>query len=92
MVENSAGLIRLAGREANLGAAYADVVRHELARAVNAPAHLSPEAIDRWLDRIGPRDQPRFSELIHRLAIVGDRHNLMAASRALVDWKKAVVK
>ena len=32
LVENSAGLIRLAEREPHLGAAYADVVRHETAR------------------------------------------------------------
>ena len=91
LVENSAGLVRMADREARLGGAYADVVRHDLARAVHAPPSLDAEAIDRRLNRLGPKDEPSFSELAANLALAQDRSRLMAAAQALVRWKKAVV-
>ena len=88
LVENSAGLIRLAGREAHLGAAYVDVVRHEAARAASAPSWLQGEALDLYLDRIG---RGGFSELAARLAAAQGRHSLMAAARALFQWKKDII-
>ena len=53
LVENSAGLIRLARREARLGGAYADVVRTEAARLTGAPAWLGGDKLDAYLDRLG---------------------------------------
>lgn len=91
LVENSAGLIRLAGREARLGAAYADVVRHEAARAASAPAWLQGEALDRYLDRLGRSDGPNFSALASQLDSAQGRHSLMAAARALFQWKKDII-
>ncbi|MDQ8757735.1 hypothetical protein RCO27_16015 [Sphingosinicella sp. LHD-64] len=87
LVENSAGLIRLAGREANLGGAYADVLRQETARAANAPAWLQDEALDAYLDRMNRGHEP-FSALAGRLALARDRPSLMQAARALYQWKK----
>lgn len=87
LVENSAGLIRLAGREANLGGAYADVLRQETARAANAPGWLQDEALDAYLDRMNRGREP-FSALAGRLALARDRHSLMQAARALYQWKK----
>ncbi len=55
LVENSAGLVRLARREARLGPAYADVIRQEAARALHAPAGLEGEALDAWIDRAARR-------------------------------------
>lgn len=92
LVENSAGLIRLAEREASLGAAYADVVRHEAARATAAPYWLQGEELDLYLDRLR-RAQPRsFSELAADLCHARDRHSLLAAARALFQWKKDIVR
>lgn len=87
LVENSAGLIRLAGREANLGGAYADVLRQETARAANAPSWLQGEALDAHLDRMNRTSGP-FSALAERLTLARDRHSLMQAARALYQWKK----
>jgi hypothetical protein len=87
LVENSAGLIRLAGREANLGGAYADVLRQETARAANAPSWLQDDALDAHLDRMNRTSGP-FSALAERLALARDRHSLMQAARALYQWKK----
>jgi hypothetical protein len=92
LVENSAGLIRLARREARLGGAYADVVRQEAARLSGAPPALQGEALDAYLDRLTKDDKPPFSALAARLANARDRHELMAAARALFSWKKDIIR
>jgi hypothetical protein len=92
LVENSAGLIRLARREARLGSAYADVVRQEAARLSGAPPVLQAEALDSYLDRLSKDDRPPFSALAARLASARDRHELVAAARALFSWKKDIIR
>ncbi|HEV2867299.1 MAG TPA: hypothetical protein VGX37_12390 [Allosphingosinicella sp.] len=92
LVENSAGLIRLAEREARLGGAYADVVRQETARTTGAPHWLQGEELDRYLNRLSRPGQPSFSELAAQLYAARDRHALMAAVRALSQWKKEIIR
>jgi hypothetical protein len=92
LVENSAGLIRLARREARLGGAYADVVRQDAARLAAAPPALQGEALDAYLDRLSKGDRPPFSALAARLAAARDRHELVAAARALFSWKKDIIR
>lgn len=92
LVENSAGLIRLARREPRLGAAYADLVRQDVARATAAPAWLQGEALDAYLNRLGRPGGPSFSELAAQLYLVRDRHALVAAARALFSWKKDIIR
>lgn len=92
LVENSAGLIRQAEREAHLGPAYADVVRQEAARATAAPSWLQGGDLDIYLNRLGRPDRPSFSELAADLVQARDRHSLMAAARALFQWKKDIIR
>lgn len=92
LVENSAGLLRLARREAHLGGAYADVVREDAARTAAAPAWLSGDKLDHYLDRLSRRDGPKFTDLARRLAYAADRHELVAAARALFSWKKDIIR
>lgn len=92
LVENSAGLIRLAGREARLGGAYADVVRQETARTTGAPAWLQSGDLDSYLNRLSKPGTPSFSELAARVDRAQDRHELMAAARALFQWKKDIIR
>ncbi|MGZ8362166.1 MAG: hypothetical protein ACXWUX_16740, partial [Allosphingosinicella sp.] len=92
LVENSAGLIRLARREARRGGAYADVVRTEAARATGAPAWLGGEKLDAYLDRLGRAGEARFTQLAAAVAAATDRASLMAAARALHEWKRGLVK
>jgi hypothetical protein len=92
LVENSAGLIRLARREARLGGAYADVVRQDAARLAAAPPALQGEALDAYLDRLTRGDGPPFSALASRLAAARDRHELVAAARSLFSWKKDIIR
>jgi hypothetical protein len=92
LVENSAGLIKLARREAALGAAYADVVRRDTARAIGAPLTLSDQALDAYLDRLSKADGPKFSQLANDVVWARDRHELVAAARALFSWKKDIIR
>jgi hypothetical protein len=92
LVENSAGLIRLARREARLGGAYADVVRQDAARLAAVPPALQGEALDSYLDRLTKGDNPPFSALAGRLAAARDKHELVAAARALFSWKKDLIR
>ncbi|MGQ0660379.1 hypothetical protein [Sphingosinicella sp.] len=92
LVENSAGLIRLAKREARLGGAYADVVRTEAARITGAPAWLGGERLDAYLDRLGRAGETRFTQLAAAVSAATDRASLMAAARALHEWRRGLVK
>ena len=88
LVENSAKLIRRAGRETRLGARYVDVVRERAIAAFGVPARLKGAALDAYLDRMsGPRGH-RFSELARTAEATTDRESLVAAARALHDWQK----
>jgi hypothetical protein len=91
LVENSAGLIRLARREVHMSTAYAEFVQQESARTVGAPSGLSGEALDDYLDRL-TRHGPTFSELATALVKTRDRQSMAAAARALFQWKKDIIR
>jgi len=91
LVENSAGLIRLARREVHMNVAYAELIQQETARTVGAPPELSGEALDDYLDRL-TRSGPTFSELATALVKTRDRHAMTAAARALFQWKKDIIR
>jgi hypothetical protein len=91
LVENSAGLIRLARREVHMSTAYAEFIQQEAARAVGAPPGLSGDALDDYLDRL-TRSGPTFSELAAALVKTRDRQSMAAAARALFQWKKDIIR
>lgn len=91
LVENSAGLIRLARREVHMSTAYAELIQQEAARAVGAPPDLTGDALDDYLDRL-TRTGPTFSELAANLVKTRDRHSMAAAARALFQWKKDIIR
>lgn len=91
LVDNSAGLIRLARREVHMGPAYAEFIQQESARAIGAPSGLTGEALDDYLDRLTRRG-PTFSELAAALVKTRDRQSMAAAARALFQWKKDIIR
>jgi len=86
LVDNSAALIRKAGREARMGGRYVAAIRERAVIAFGVPARLRDAALDAYLDRLGGRR--RFSELAQAAEVADDRHTLVAAARALHDWQK----
>ena len=92
LVENSAGLVRLAGREVRLGGGYADVIRDEAARAGAAPPHLQGEALEAYLDRFTRPGAPTFRQLAWDVRAAQNKGELIQAARALFRWKKDMIR
>lgn len=90
LIDNSAALIRKAGREAGMGARYAAVIRDWAARAFGAPAHLRDGALDAYLDALKGRAQ--FTGLAAQAADARSRPELLDAARALHDWKGETIR
>jgi hypothetical protein len=91
LVENSAGLFRIAGREHRTGGAYAELIREEAARISGAPA-LRGQDLDAYLDRFSAPDQIPFSTLAAEAGEAADRNHLVSAARALFLWKKDLIQ
>jgi hypothetical protein len=91
LVENSAGLFRIARREHRAGGAYAELIREEAARVSGAPG-LRGDDLDAYLDRFSTPDRPPFSALAGEAAAAPDRHHLVSAARALFLWKKDLIQ
>lgn len=89
LVDNSALLIRKAGREARLGGRYAAAVRERAAQAFGVPARLRAkdmsEALDEYLD--GLKGRHRFTGLAGAAEAAANRHSLLEAAQALHDWQ-----
>ncbi len=85
LVDNSAALVRKAGREAKMGARYAAVIRDRAARIFGAPARLKDAALVAYLDKLGGRTP--FSTLMREAEAATDRRALLNAARALHDWQ-----
>jgi hypothetical protein len=92
LVDNSAGLVRLARREHRVGSHYADVVRDAAAHDAGAPATLSGADLEAYLDRVGRPGAPPFSELASAVRAAGDPQTLLGAARALFQWKKDMAR
>jgi len=88
LVENSAGLIQLVGREHRTGGAYVDLLREEAALAFGAPPGLTTPDLDGYIDRHSRIETPSFSALAQQATAAGNRFELLSAARALFQWKK----
>ena len=86
LVDNTAALVRKAGREANMGGRYAAVMRDRAARIFGAPARLKDGALITYLDRLGGGRAP-FSTLMRNAETATDRRTLLQAARALHAWQ-----
>ncbi|MEO1169568.1 MAG: DUF4350 domain-containing protein [Pseudomonadota bacterium] len=90
LVDNSAELLRLARREHLSSERYAGMVREAAVAAIGNPRRLDGEALDRWLDGLGPDSMPPFTSLARAAERATGRHEILAAAQALYDWRKAV--
>jgi hypothetical protein len=87
-VENSAKLIRRAGRETSLGGRYVQVIRERAVATFGVPTRLRDAALDAYLDKLSGRGPMRFSELARAAEATRDRASLVAAAQALHQWQK----
>ncbi len=86
LVDNSAALVRRAGRAHRLGGRYAAVIRDSAVRAFGLPARLKGEAIHAYLD--GLSGERRFTDLAAAAEAAGDNATMLAAARALHQWQQ----
>ncbi|NIJ28817.1 hypothetical protein FHT00_000745 [Sphingomonas insulae] len=85
LIDNSAMIVRKAGREGALGARYAALVRERARSIFGVPAGLSDDAADRYLDTL--RGAGTFSTLVADAASAEHRDDMLAAARALHQWQ-----
>ncbi|MEO6214911.1 MAG: hypothetical protein ABIO86_02680 [Sphingomonas sp.] len=84
LIDNTATLIRKAGRQATLGGRYADVIRDRAAIVFGMSPRLHDAALDAQLDRLDGR--ARFTELAEAARTARDRHSALSAAQALHRW------
>lgn len=88
LVENTAGLIRMARREHRMAEGYARLCRDLAARAVGAPRQLEPAQLDAFLDRLSAqRGAPLLTDLITAAREARGLADLIAVTRKLYDWR-----
>jgi hypothetical protein len=85
LVDNSAALIRKAGREGRLGGRYAAAIRERAVRIFGVPARLREAALDTYLD--GLKGSSRFTDLVRAADEADDRRSLLDAAQALHAWQ-----
>lgn len=88
LVDNSAALIRKAGREAHLGSRYVEVIRERAAALFRLPASLAPDALDMRLESLNPRRS--FGALAAAAGAAHNRDELLGAAQSLHDWVEEV--
>ncbi|MEP7008157.1 MAG: hypothetical protein ABI810_19415 [Sphingomonas bacterium] len=84
LIDNTATLVRKAGRQAMLSGRYADVIRDRAAIVFGMSPRLHDAALDAQFDRLDGR--ARFSELAEAARIATDRHSALSAAQALHRW------
>jgi hypothetical protein len=88
LVDNSAALIRKAGREAHLGGRYVDVIRDRAVALFRLPPALDPQELDLRLEALNPHRS--FAEAAHAAENARTREELLGAARSLNQWLEEV--
>jgi hypothetical protein len=92
LLDNSASLIRLAGREARMGGPYADLTAELAAKASGAPGELSGEDLARALDHLAVQRgaSGRFEDLRRAAHDARSVPDLLSAAGRLHRWRLAL--
>ena len=90
LVDNSAALVRKAGREARLGGRYAEMIRERVAAMLRLPPTMPPEKVEQRLDALAA--DRNFSTLAADAANAGTPESVLAAAKALHHWQQEAIK
>jgi len=88
LVDNSAALIRKAGREAHLGGRYVEVVRERAVDLFRLPPALAPDALGAKLEALNPNHS--FSAAAEAATSARDRSELVGAAQSLNQWLEEI--
>jgi hypothetical protein len=86
LVDNSAALIRKAGREGHLGARYCEVIRELAMNLFRLPSTLDQRALEERLETVNPNRS--FASAARAAERVRTRDELLNAARSLNHWLK----
>lgn len=84
LIDNTAALVRRAGREASLGYRYAALIRDRARAVFGVPTGLRDAETDAYLDGLG--GDTRFTELFAAAERADRREDILGAARALNHW------
>jgi len=90
LVDNSAALIRKAGREAHLGSRYVGVIRDRAVGLFRLPQALDDNLISARLEALNPKRS--FAIASDAAARAQTREELVSAARSLNQWLEEVQK
>jgi hypothetical protein len=86
LIDNSAMIVRKAGREGMLGGRYAVLIRERARTIFGVPVGLTDDEADRYLDHLG--GVTRFSTLVADAGHAEHRTDMLAAAQALYRWQQ----
>lgn len=86
LIDNSARIVRKAGREGGLGPRYAALVRERARTIFGVPGRLTDEEADRYLDRLQGRDT--FTALVAEASRAQHPADMLASAQALHQWQQ----
>lgn len=94
LVDNTAALIYLAGREHRMGAPYAVLTAEIAAKAVGAPRDLSGDSLMRFLDRLGAQRgaTDTLTDLEAQARLTQDRGRMIALAGRLYRWRLSITR
>jgi hypothetical protein len=97
LIDNTAALVRMAGREHRMGGRYAELTADLAARAVGAPRGLDEAALTAFLDRLaagkasgGEAPADTLAELGLQSRMAQSTARMLALARRLRTWRLAV--
>jgi hypothetical protein len=88
LVDNSAALIRKAGREAHLGGRYVDVIRDRAVALFRLPPSLDSQTLESRLEALNPRRS--FAATAQAAEQARNREELLGAAQSLNHWLEEV--
>jgi hypothetical protein len=88
LVDNSAALIRKAGREAHLGGRYVEVIRERAIALFRLPPTLDAQSLSSRLESLNPNRS--FAATAEAASHAATREELVSAAKSLNEWIKEV--
>jgi len=88
LVDNSAALVRKAGREAHLGSRYVDVIRDRAMALFRLQAGIDQQTLEARLEALNP--QRSFASAAHAAETAHSRDELLDAAKSLNHWLEEV--
>jgi hypothetical protein len=94
LADNTAALVRMAGREHRMAAPYAALTRQAVARALAAPRDMDEAQLDAFLDRLGQKRglAHRWNDLIARAGRARNVSELTAVARDLFHFRQEMTR